>query len=808
MALDPNAPGAPSDRPHRPAPGAPLLLLAVAHAAGAALAVRFPAVALWLIPLAPALFFPAAWRASRPRPLAAIGWLGLACGLSLWRLHAPAGTLPEHHMERPREWLELEATVLGAPYRDLRLDGSATPWKAPLEIVAMRRLPEWQPASGRCLAWWPEDAEEPTLRPGDRIQIAGVLRLAEGASTGLQRSRYRLDVGETEARVLASAPAAPLARVVEAFRQRSLRSLRLGLDEHPRERSIILALLFGVRSDMDPALDNLFSVTGTLHLFSISGLHVAMVAAILVFGLRRGGIRRDRWILWQFPALLIFVLATGAKASAIRALMMAALYWGAPLVRRRPDGASALAAALILVLLLAPAQVFDIGCQFSFLVVAGMIGLSPLFAAPFRAWGAPDPWAPPGAPDLRTRVAHAVSRFGTGSVAPSFAAWTAGTPLTAWYFNLFSPVGLVANLVVIPAGFLIVLLGALSLLLGPLLPAAAATVNVANAWVVAGLLHIIDLFSRIPAGWQYVMTPALIFVVVAYILMAWIALAGRPTRAWTAACAGCTLAFAIQMTGELRFRGVDLLEADEGQAALVQAPGFAALIDAGPRSETIQILQSLRREGVDRLDCLVLTHASAAHIGGGDMILRQLRPRSIWVPAVLPARAPSLDALLKLAVELGLPVHRLGAGDAGDWPGGLHWRVLHPDASAKPPRRASDGSLVLHLSLGVRAVLIAGGAGEAAEAAVVAAGRNAACDVLVAGNDDRSGACSAALLDFSRPRQAVLSGGAHLAAFGRGDDVRGRVLERGIELLDLTLHGPVRVDLTTGRAAYVLPAKP
>lgn len=805
MAPEPHAPGAPDDRPLHPALGAPLLLLAAAHAAGAALAVLHPSAALWLIPLAPALFLPAAWRDGRPRALAVLGWLGLACGLSLWRLHAPPGSLPEHHMERPREWLELEATVLGAPYRDLRLDGSSTPWKAPLDIAAMRRLPEWQPSSGRCLAWWPEDSEEPALRPGDRVHISGVLRLADGASTGLQRSRYRLDVGEAEPRVLESSRAAPLARVVETFRDSSLRSLRLGLDDHPRERSIILALLFGVRSDMDPALDNLFSVTGTLHLFSISGLHVAMVAAILVFGLRRGGVRRDRWILWQFPALLIFVLATGAKASALRALMMAALYWGAPLVRRRPDGASALAAALILVLFLSPAQVLDIGCQFSFLVVAGMIGLAPLFAAPFRAWGAPDPWAPPGPPDLRARVTRALGRFGTGSIAPSVAAWTAGTPLTAWYFNLFSPVGLVANLVVIPAGFIIVLLGAASLLLGPLLPAAAVWVNVANAWAVAGLLHIIDLFSRLPAGWQYVMTPPLVFVVASYVLMTWIARAGRPTRAWTAACAGCAIAFTVHLTGALRFRGVDLLEADEGQAALVQSPGFAALIDAGPRSEVIQTLQSLRREGIDRLDALVLTHAAAAHIGGGDMILRQLRPRSIWVPAVLPARAPSLDALLQLAGELGIPVRRLGAGESGDWPGGLHWRVLHPEASAKPPRRASDGSLVLHLSLGVHAVLVAGGAGETAEAAVVAAGRNAACDVLVAGNDDRFGACSTALLDFTRPRQVVLSGGAHLAAFGRGDDIRGRVLERGIELLDLTLHGPVRIDLTTGRAAYVLP---
>ncbi|MFO1524183.1 MAG: ComEC/Rec2 family competence protein [Kiritimatiellia bacterium] len=393
----------------------------------------------------------------------------------------------------------------------------------------------------------------------------------------------------------------------------------------------------------------------------------------------------------------------------------------------------------------------------------------------------------------------------TGSVAPSFAAMTAGAPLTAWYFNLFSPVGLVANLVVIPAGFLVVLLGAVSLLLGPLLPAAAAWMNIANAWVVAGLLHVIDLFSRVPWGWQYVMTPPLAAVVLAYALMAWISLAGRATRAWTATCAGCLLAYGLFVREGLSFRGVDLLDADDGQAALVQAPGFAALIDAGPRTGVVETLRALRREGIDRLDRLVLTHAAAAHTGGAVMVLRQLHPREIWLPSVLPAKTPSLDPVLRLARENGIPVRRLSAGESGDWPGGLHWRVLNPPAAEKPPRRAADASLVLHLSLGGHAVLIAGGAGEAAEAAVVARGQNAACDVLVAGNDEHAGACSEALLAFAVPRQVVLSGGAHLAVFHRGDDVRARVLGRRIGLLDLTLHGPVRVDLTTGRAAYVLP---
>ncbi|MFO1524185.1 MAG: DUF4131 domain-containing protein [Kiritimatiellia bacterium] len=167
------------------------MLLAAAHAAGAALAVHFPASARWIVPLALCLLLPAAWREGRPRALAALGWLGLAAGLSLWRLHVPESLQPARAMERPREWMEIEAVVLEAPYRDLRLDGSTTPWKAPLDLVAIHRLPEWQAAAGRCQAWWPEEAEEPALRPGERIRLAGVLRAEPGPSAGLQRSRYR-----------------------------------------------------------------------------------------------------------------------------------------------------------------------------------------------------------------------------------------------------------------------------------------------------------------------------------------------------------------------------------------------------------------------------------------------------------------------------------------------------------------------------------------------------------------------------------------------------------------------------------------
>jgi competence protein ComEC len=162
--------------------------------------------------------------------------------------------------------------------------------------------------------------------------------------------------------------------------------LLAGLNETVPEPEAALGagILLGARAGIAPEVSSAFATAGLTHVVAISGWNIAIVAA-LIAGLtrpletRRGG----RWLsaILGSSAVAGYVLLTGASPSVVRAALMA----GALLVARfggsRAHAASALAAAALLMLLAAPAVLWDVGFQLSALATAGLIG----FAAPLEA---------------------------------------------------------------------------------------------------------------------------------------------------------------------------------------------------------------------------------------------------------------------------------------------------------------------------------------------------------------------------------------------------------------------------------------
>ncbi|HLA65797.1 MAG TPA: ComEC/Rec2 family competence protein, partial [Candidatus Saccharimonadales bacterium] len=150
------------------------------------------------------------------------------------------------------------------------------------------------------------------------------------------------------------------------------------------EAALGAGILLGARAGMAPEVSDAFASAGLTHVVAISGWNIAIVAA-LIGGLtrpletRRGG----RWMsaLIASSAVAGYVLLTGASPSVVRASLMA----GALLIARfggsRAHAASALAMAALVMLIAAPAVLWDVGFQLSALATAGLIG----FAAPLEA---------------------------------------------------------------------------------------------------------------------------------------------------------------------------------------------------------------------------------------------------------------------------------------------------------------------------------------------------------------------------------------------------------------------------------------
>ncbi len=256
-------------------------------------------------------------------------------------------------------------------------------------------------------------------------------------------------------------PTATFAVWAEGLRRAAAEALRVGLEDRPDRYGVVHALLLGYRAQLPVDVMQAFRRTGTMHVFAISGLHVGIICAVLVFVINLLRVPRTCRVLVLGPVILLYAFMTGARASAVRAGLMVVTYLAAALVGRKADSWSALAFAAIMILAWRPDQLQDPGFIFSFTAVAGILAMVPLFEVWLQRNVPLDPF---GEKVEGIGVKSSFVLWGGRLMGVSIAAWLSTTPLSLYYFGRFAPVALLANVIVLPLAFLIVVTGTLSLL--------------------------------------------------------------------------------------------------------------------------------------------------------------------------------------------------------------------------------------------------------------------------------------------------------------------------------------------------------
>jgi len=355
------------------------------------------------------------------------------------------------------------------------------------------------------------------------------------------------------------ADAAPLAPprfwdwrpLADRARASASRRLALGIESWPVAPVLIQAMLLGTRSAIPREMNAVFRNSGTIHVFAISGLGIGIVAAVIATALALLGVPRPRWGLSLIPLLTGYTLLTGASPSAMRACLMAAFYFGAPLLGRKPDLWAALAAAAIAQLAWEPRDLFNLSFLLSYTVMAGLVLLCPPLSRLFRhALGVESAATKEALLRLSRRLAlrgqpfagnvwavraamwrHTARVHLADTLAMGIAAWVASVPLTAFYFERFIPGGILANLVVVPASFLIVIAGALAVAASFFLPVAADIFNHAAAACTAVMIEASRLTVLLPGASIRVPAPPVPLIAAWYAAMlvaAWRLRAFRP----------------------------------------------------------------------------------------------------------------------------------------------------------------------------------------------------------------------------------------------------------------------------------------
>lgn len=701
--------------------------------------------------------------------------LALAWLHTVLTAHPPSSRELTALMRREREHVELVAVVSDDPLREPARSGDGIQWRFPARVDAVRRAGGWERAGGRLDVRWETTNTALNVAYGERWRLAGpAIELPERRGSP---PVCRLEVLEDDARLLDRGHGSRLRTLCLTARRACARTLASGLADFPDAVGIVQALMLGYRHELAPRAEDAFRRTGTLHIVAISGAHVGMVALFFLVALKATGCPQQRWIFALGPMLLAYALSTGMAPSALRACIMATVFWSAYLFRRQPDAPSALALAALLILAVSPGQLWQPGFLLSFCVVAGLVLFYPVLVRPLHALADRDPWQAQGEARWRRWLRAGLRQLGS-LAAVSTAAWLVSTPLTAHFFNLFSPVALLANLVVVPMAFVILLTGCLSLVSGALHPLAAEVFNHANRVFVACLLYAVEAFHRWPAGHWFVEAPPRWAVALWLACVAGLLLGHRRVRAAAAMVAAIgLLGGAAWYVADQRVR-IDTTAMGPVNVVFCNLPGSGdLLIDTGPAWMHQRLTRFLRARGVDRLHALVLSRATIDAGGGALELARQVPMSEVWIPDVA-SRSPPFTRMIADLEQRGIAVRRMAQGDRGVAAGGAVWEVLHPRRGVTY-RRAADAGLVLRIARGPASLLYQGHASPEVEALLLDAPVDVGAAALVAGTLSGDGAWGRAWLDLVRPSDVVLP--AHAARLWNAayDDLAPRIEAAG-----------------------------
>ncbi len=448
------------------------------------------------------------------------------------------------------------------------------------------------------------------------------------------------------------------------------RIITTDLTTSPVEAGVISAMMLGTKDDTPDSTLELFMKTGTFHLFSVSGLHVTMLAAITfgIFSIVR--IPRRAALLLTVPAVFIYALITGWSPSSVRAAMMTSAFVVATLLDRPSLSINTLAVACFLILIANTNQLFSAGFQLSFTVVGAIILLSGPITRWLKTFTQPDPFLPK---KLLTRFQKsrwlATNKI-SGNVGLTLSAWAGSLPLTAVYFNLLSPVALVANLCIVPLAFVILTLGILSLMSTLVSSWLVVAFNNASWVLVKVLLLILGGFSAIPGSSVFV-----------------------GSHWW-------------QHPGEQRITFFDL---GGGGAAAIETSGSCWLVDCGSDTEYRRVVRRyLQQRGINRVDGIFLTHGDGSHIGGITQFLIDFPKAAVYLPeagrkSIVFRRLINKDA-----------VHWIASGTKFSIDDHANIDVLWPPA-AVDGGRADDHCIVLKLTFDHQKFLLTGDSGLTTE---------------------------------------------------------------------------------------------
>ena len=584
--------------------------------------------------------------------------------------------------------------------------------------------------------------EKIQLFPGDTVK--GRFRLRITTDDGREEATYHSGKGifllayQVEDPVIGLAETTPDWAFAAVLRQRIKAALEASFPEDVFP--FAKALLLGDTTDLSYETDTDFKISGIRHVVAVSGLHISILFTMISMVTFK---KRFVTPILGIPVLFLFAAVAGFTPSVVRACIMCGLMMVALLLNRQYDGPTALAFAVLVMLIVNPLAVTSICLQLSAASVAGIF----CFREGIQNW-IESLFGRQKGKNLKTRLIWWFS----SSIAITLSAMTITTPLCAYYFGTVSLIGVVTNLLTLWV-ISFIFYGIMAVcLLHFVWQGGAILLAKVIAFPIRYVLLMARWLSDIPMAALYTQS----IYIVAWLIFCYVLLViflvqknRKPLLLGCCACIGLCTALLASWWEPLNddFR-MTVLDVGQGQAILLQSEGRTYLVDCGGdrEKETADLIAAtLLSQGVNRLDGIILTHFDRDHAGAMKNLLTRMQADMLFLPDILRSEEEQIAGMHAVYIQDQMELSF----------GGAKLTIFGPIYEADD----NENSMCVLFERENCAILITGDRSAFGERMLMRKTELPDVDVLIAGHHGSKNSASEDLLSAVTPETVIISVG-------------------------------------------------
>lgn len=394
----------------------------------------------------------------------------------------------------------------------------------------------------------------------------------------------------------------------------------------PKEHvGILEGMIIGDTSYVSDEVKNNFRDSGISHLLAVSGSNVAYILILCKFAFEKiFGRNVSNFLTILF--IVLFSMLSGMSASVVRAAIMAIVIILSEFLIQKPNTYASISFSALLILLYNPITIYDVGFVLSFSGTIGIVifnkKISELLESKIKI-------------DKDKIIGKIIAVF-IETLSVTLSAQIAVTPITLYYFNTFSCVSILANLIIVPATGSITIVGIIMYVTSLVCVPIAKVISYFIYSIISFVIFAASLFAQIPGSSILLPTPSIIIILMYYIIVYNLFFA-KNMKVYVILLATISVLIIMKFIPN-KYINVNMIDVGQGDAVYVEtAKGKTVLVDSGGTEgsdydigENILVPYILDR-GKVCIDYAFLSHMHEDHIEGIYAVIQKLKLKNLII---------------------------------------------------------------------------------------------------------------------------------------------------------------------------------